>query len=209
MWWEFLGFLTLRILTPDSKVLSYIGAQLDLRAETHLWGQGPLHREEPGNFILQVIVPNWPSQEASLHLSLNLSSREVSRVTAWLPGMLGLDTGAGRGCSTWWGWHSHSWRGGGRGGQRKALSCREVVVKPQPVLRGALGWDWFGDCPNSEWETRALPAAPPSMRCGCLPALPRQVPLRCPAMRCAPWTGVTHQLPPTRSNSCRPQQWKV
>ena len=50
----------LRILkckNPNSRLQDswlYWG-QLDLSAETYLWGQGPLHREEPGNFILQVL----------------------------------------------------------------------------------------------------------------------------------------------------------
>lgn len=130
MWWEFLGFLNVRILTPDSKILSFYWGQLDLSARPTSEGRDP---STGRNLAISFSrFSRFHSTQLAESGSLPSSQpqpflQEVSKVTAWLPGMLTLDTGPGHRHSAWWGWYSHTWGGGGgRAGQTKVWAAGKL-----------------------------------------------------------------------------------
>ena len=106
--------------------------------------------------------------------------------------MLALDMGAVPGRSTWWGWHSHTWRGGGRAGQRKVLSCR----KSWRSLSLSSGELWagvgLGTVPTQSERPEPLQQHCPVWDVDAFPTFPDKCPLDVQLWDViAPRTGVT------------------
>ena len=148
---ELLGFLT-----PGSKILNHKRGSAWFTCSRVPEGGDPSRGRD---------------QETSFSRWCHLRLRNKKPPFIWAsiaelqPGSLGRRPSTRAGCRhvTWWGWG----RRGGRAGQRKVLSCRALMTKPQTILQGALGLGWFPDGLNLGWEATAPPADYPVTRWGC------------------------------------------